>query len=434
MQATITETSPHVFTLEIEAESEDLIDDVDRALRTHRRLTPMKGFRTGRMPLNLCRRLHGKEVAVHVFEELVTEVFTDLVEESDKYDVVAGPDLTTIDYELDGDLHAKLRFAVTPGVTLVDLSRISADTRVHTVTDDEIDELLAKCRWGWREYVPVEDEGVGEKDCVLVDLQKIDGTTGLALVGEGADEPKELFMDKALDFSTGSYAELARALRGLRGGESATAFVEDPTVDGGVHYRATIREIKRPVEAELDDEFAAACTNGKCTRVDELRQHLRRKTEAYWMQLYTKRRNESIMRAMIEAHDVKVPEMLLEKRVDESVREILNTPTDELMERETVLEAISGMASRRAEERMAWNFIERAVMKAHKEALDEMLRQLEEADLHDGTEAGSRLARVLPIIIGETDQLTFDRWLVTNLVLEFLAGQIQLNEHESRYY
>ncbi len=439
MQTTITETRPHEFTLNIKADSEDLTDDVDRALRKHRRLTPMKGFRTGHMPLNLYRKLHSKTVAMQVFKDLVTEVFTDLVEESDKYDVVAGPHLTTIDYELDGDLHAEIQFAVAPKVTLVDLSQISADIMVHTVTDDEIDQLLAEYRWEWREYVPVEDDGVGEQDFVLVDLQKIDGPTGLPLVGEYADdpeelfvdaeledEPKELFMDAELEDDLGLDAALSHALRGLRFGESATVTVDNSTGDGVVHYRATVREIKRPMEDDLDEELIAAHTGGECTSVDEFRQHLRRIKETHWTRMCTNFRNEQIMLAMIKAHDVKVPEMEVIKRASEHMRQMADSPTDEN------LETLIGLTAISIKDRLAWNYIEGAVLKDHAEALEKMFTELEGAVLYDGTETGARLERIFLHRDREMEQAEYDRKALQNAVFEFLAGQIQLNEHDIR--
>ena len=156
MQTHINRISDVTCDLEIEAAAEELASDFKAALQRQRTRTEMKGFRPGKVPVGLVKRIHGEEIAYMLAHEKVQEAFRKEVIESKQYDVVGRPVLTTLDYEMDGDLRAVIRFGVRPEITLKDLSGEKIPRLKRDVTDEDVAEHLERIRRSRATLVPVE--------------------------------------------------------------------------------------------------------------------------------------------------------------------------------------------------------------------------------------------------------------------------------------
>ncbi|MGA7305173.1 MAG: trigger factor family protein, partial [Rhodothermales bacterium] len=75
METTITQVSPVEFELEIRAPKEVLEPKIDQAVRERRHHVTLKGFRPGRVPLSLVRKLHGRAISYEVVDNLIQETY-----------------------------------------------------------------------------------------------------------------------------------------------------------------------------------------------------------------------------------------------------------------------------------------------------------------------------------------------------------------------
>jgi len=114
MQTTVNKISDVEYELEIKATAEDLSADLDKAIRSQRGSTTMKGFRPGHVPLSLVKRVHGKALAYGVAENAVQKTYETKVLKAEEYEVLGQPTITDLDYEYEGDLRAVVRFGVRP--------------------------------------------------------------------------------------------------------------------------------------------------------------------------------------------------------------------------------------------------------------------------------------------------------------------------------
>ncbi|HAY36137.1 MAG TPA: trigger factor, partial [Bacteroidetes bacterium] len=87
------------FDLEIVAEAADLADEINAAVNKQKAQTNMKGFRAGKVPTSLVRRVYGKALAYGVAEERVQKAFQETVLEGDDYEVLGQPTITDLEYE-----------------------------------------------------------------------------------------------------------------------------------------------------------------------------------------------------------------------------------------------------------------------------------------------------------------------------------------------
>ena len=139
METTITETSSVEYEIEIHATADDLEPKLNKALKEQRKHMDVQGFRQGKVPLGLVKKMHGEAIGYKVAEEFVQEVFEDEVEDSDDIEPLGQPEMTALEYELDGDLRATIRFGVRPEIELQDVSSEQISMLEHEVTDEDVD-------------------------------------------------------------------------------------------------------------------------------------------------------------------------------------------------------------------------------------------------------------------------------------------------------
>ena len=197
METIVRETGDMIRILEITATATDLEVDLRMALRKQQSVTTLRGFRPGRVPLKMVRRVFAEEVKAIVVESLVKEVFEDLIHEN--YKVLGEAREVRRDYDLDGDLTVQIEFFVLPEIKLKDLTGMVLETPVLEVNDAVVDFFMKKQIAAHLERRPLKsgerigEEGVGVMDLVEYEVSKIDRETGRVLIGGKPHQKKRIF-------------------------------------------------------------------------------------------------------------------------------------------------------------------------------------------------------------------------------------------------
>lgn len=328
MNTTVNQTSPVEYELEITAEASDLETDIKNAIRQQRAQTQLKGFRPGKVPLNLVKKLHGKALAYGIAEKKVQETFQEEILTSDEYDVIGQPQLTELDYELDGDLRAVIQFGVRPEVELKDLSDEQIARLEREITDADVDEQLERIRADHADLVPVEDGEITDEFQVILDLQRVDEKSNTPIIGEKEEDVTFFMDDERL------HDELRDGLLGRKTGDSF--LVDLPHGEGDhVHthrYRVTIKDTKRRELPELDDAFVGEVSKDQFVSVEELRQDLRKNLEEAWQQRSQELLDGRIVEKMLELHSLSVPQSAVELFLDSFIEDMKRQNEDKLPE------------------------------------------------------------------------------------------------------
>ena len=337
MQTTIHERSPVEYIFEIEAEAEELAPRIDEALKAQRAQTDMKGFRQGKVPLSMVKKMFGKRIGFEVAEKFVQEAFQKEIMQNDDYELMGQAQLVDIDFEVDGPLHAEISFGVRPEVTLEDLEGEQVDKLVYDISDEDIEQEVTQLRTRHAELAPFQDdEVISEEDYVQVDLQRIDENSGTPIVGDKEEDVSFFLDDERLR------DELRTELLGRKSGDTFRA--ELPHMhgdhdhgpghdhgDGHTHlYEVTIKEAKHRELPELDDAFIGEATEHQVSSEDELRDLIRKELDRQWRERAQNFTRGRIMKRMLDLHPVAVPEAAVESFLDAFVNDVRRRNEDEL--------------------------------------------------------------------------------------------------------
>jgi len=341
MDTTITKASPVEYELDIHATAEDLKPKLKEALKAQRKNMDVQGFRKGKAPLGLVKKMHGDAIGYKVAEQFVQETFEREVEENDDIEPLGQPTIVDLDYEVDEDLRATIRFGARPEVELQDLSAVQIPMLDPEVTEEDVEEEVERLRTEEADLLPLEDEPAGDTDYVNIDLQRIDPQTDTPIIGD-KDEDLTFFLDDER-----LKEELREALVGKKAGHTFRVMLpqEQPTQGHGhgpqhEHegtgddrlYEVTVNDVKRRDLPPLDEEFVRRASEGEFHDPEAFREDIRERLQEAWDERAREMVQGEIIDKMLELHPVPVPESVIEGYLDSFVKQVEEENDGELPE------------------------------------------------------------------------------------------------------
>ena len=325
MDTSITQATPVEYEFEIHATADDLAPQAKQALQAQRSQMDIKGFRKGKVPLPMVKKMYGTALAQDVGTAFIQEAFEEALDERDDLEPVGPPEVTTFEYtSLDDDLHAVVRFNVRPEVELDDVSDEHIPRLVHEVSDEELDEQIDAFRKDHGDLMPLEEGGADETDFVNIDMQRIDPSTDTPIIGEKEEDLTFFLDDERLR------DELREALLDKKTDDTFRVRVPpDAPPNAGAEasaeehfYDVTVNEVKRLDLPELDDDLVQDVTDGEIESVDALRSEMRDHMQQQWDQQSEEMLRSEMVERMLDRHPLPVPPAVTERFLDSFVQQV----------------------------------------------------------------------------------------------------------------
>ncbi|MGM0585747.1 MAG: trigger factor, partial [Pseudomonadota bacterium] len=234
-----------------------LEEKMNEKLEAARADVQMKGFRKGKAPLPLLKKMFGKSILGEVVQESVDGAVRQHFEDTGDRPAMQ-PDVKIANEEFDEgqDLQVELAYDKLPEVPEPDFSGIELEKPVAEVEDSAVQEALENLAESAKDFeAKPEGEAAADGDQVVFDfVGKIDGE---AFEGGSAE-------DYPLVLGSGSFIPgFEEQLTGVKAGEEkevTVAFPEDYQAEHLAGKEATfecaIKEVKAPKAAEIDDALA----------------------------------------------------------------------------------------------------------------------------------------------------------------------------------
>ena len=217
----------------------------------------MKGFRKGKVPMSLLKKQFGQRLLGEAMQESIDGAMNEHFEKTGERPALQ-PDvkMTNEDWKEGDDVHVDLTYEALPEIPEVDLKTVNLEKLVAKADDAAVDEALEKLA----ETSPnFKDRRKGSKaksgDQVVFDfLGKVGGE---AFEGGSAE-------DYPLVLGSNSFIPgFEDQLIGAKAGEEKTVEVAFPADYGAENlagkdavFECTIKAVKEPAPAELNDELA----------------------------------------------------------------------------------------------------------------------------------------------------------------------------------
>ena len=120
--------------------ADDIQKQVKTKLNSAQRSAKIKGFRKGKAPIDVVKKMYEPEIRQDVINDSVIKKFYELVEEKN-FKPVGRPNLVPERIEKEKDIIFKATFEVYPEISLGNLSRLSYTKAVSSVAEEDINKI-----------------------------------------------------------------------------------------------------------------------------------------------------------------------------------------------------------------------------------------------------------------------------------------------------
>lgn len=315
MEVQINSRSEVVREIEITANAEELRPHFDKAYKEYRPKLEIRGFRKGKAPLDMVKKLYGEVIEQEYLDRIASELYRQAIKEKD-LKPIGEPTLLDMKYDRGEQVWFKIQYDVRPVITLKKYKGLSVETVVHKVTDAELEDELVRIQKinSTREEV---EEAKDDEHVVTAHLQEFD-ETGFPIIGKKTDNARFYLADPQLE------QPFKDALRGTkRGNEHKIAFEhQHDEHTHKVNMKANVTKVERVVLPELNDEFIKKVTKDKIATVEVFRKSVREDLESYWKEKNRRSLINAIVGELLRTHEFEVPESLTRSVLENLLEEV----------------------------------------------------------------------------------------------------------------
>jgi trigger factor len=296
-----------------EVPEERVLNMIDSQYRDLKKTVQIKGFRKGKVPLNILRSYFREKVEADAARQIIEETFQPGLDEQ-KIEPVAVISIEPETLEAGKPFKYTAEIEVPPPVDAKDYSGLALKKYIRKVDEKDVDERIQRLRERNARLVPIADSrGVSKGDHLVVDVTaESEGSKIAALTV--TDYHMELGRDFYLpDFDSN--------LEGMKPEEKKSFTLDLPdnfprkALAGKIAtFEVTLKEAKERVLPELDDDFAKDL--GEFETVEALKEEIR-KDLAQSLENQTKKEIENqIIDQLVEKNVFEVSVAMVENQVD----------------------------------------------------------------------------------------------------------------------
>ncbi|MBI4428797.1 MAG: trigger factor [Ignavibacteriales bacterium] len=303
--------------VEIRATAQELEPHFDKAFRGYQAKVEIKGFRKGRAPLELVKKLYGDLIEQDSLESVANELYRKAVQEKE-LKPIGEPLLVDMDYKKGEGVRFKIKYDVRPPVELRSYKGIPVEKVVHKVSDQEVEAEIARLQ---RMNASVEEvpRVTGSEHIVTVEMQELD-VGGVPLIGKKSDSVRFYLADPQLEQPFKDALQSAET-----GGEYRVKFEhQHGDHQHNVHAALRVKKVESVTLPGLTDEFVSKITKGKVLTVEKLRDDVKQDLIAYWNAKSERQVLNSVTGELIRRHDFDVPESLIRSVLAGLLEEVKN--------------------------------------------------------------------------------------------------------------
>jgi len=299
--------------MEVQVPKDRIEKEINERLRTVGRTAHLKGFRPGKVPINVLRQQFGSRIRQEVISDLMRTSFSEAITEQ-KLNPAAGPRIEPISMEQGQDLKYAAIFEVLPEIELKGLEGMDVERPVASVTEADIDAMIESLRKQSPKWNVVE-RASQNADRVTVDfLGKIDG------------EPFEGGKGENIGVVVGAGQMLPEFEAGLVGVSTGAAKALEVRFPDDYHNKAmagksatfdiNVQKIEEPQLPEVDDEFCKAYGIPE-GGVESLRQAVGDNMRRELQENIRAREKSQVLDRLLAANPMELPASLVENQVRE---------------------------------------------------------------------------------------------------------------------
>ncbi|MBM3254409.1 MAG: trigger factor [Candidatus Omnitrophica bacterium] len=300
IKTTVKEKEGCVRILSVEVPREQVSRVLDETLIAMSKYASVPGFRLGKAPKDLVMAHYGERIKDEALKRLISDSYQEVLDTAQLVPV-SVPEVYELEFFDEKPLRFNIKLEVKPDIKLKEFFQIKIKRKKYTIKESDVEERLNYLRESNAEFVSVEDRSIQNSDYVIADVECfVDGIS------------KEKTQNIWLAIKEDSQDEIAKALLGSKRDEIKRIiqklpdnYPKEDLRSKEAEFVITIKEIKKKILPELDDEFAKLV--GNFNSLDELRTGLKQSLKVEYMKLELEDVKAQAIDALNNLYDFCVP-------------------------------------------------------------------------------------------------------------------------------
>ena len=314
---------------EIEKSAIDKI--VDRLAKEAGKQLKVDGFRPGKVPPHIVKKLHGEQLTQDAEGEALRELMNEGLKEAgvEASDMIGEPIFKKFDKK-DDKIEVELEISLQPKFEAEGYKDVLPSFEKPEVDDKEVDERIEELA---KQSAPLEKikrkRMVRDGDTVIIDFEGF--VDGVAFEGGKAEK-------YALKIGSGSFIPgFEDQIIGMKYDEEKTITVKFPEeyqskdlAGKDAEFKVKLHEIQEQVVPEIDDELAKKITGDDKATLEDLKKRIKDQIQNEKIaKLYQDELKPKVIEALVEHFDFALPNNIVEQEIDAKVNEKARTMTQE---------------------------------------------------------------------------------------------------------
>ncbi|MGZ5051146.1 MAG: trigger factor [Methylobacter sp.] len=318
MQVSVEKTSELSRKMTVSVPEEIVQEKIEARLKSLARNVKVDGFRPGKVPQHVIKKMYGDRVRGEVVGDLVQDTYFEAIKQQDLKP--AGYPYIQPSDETEGFKYTA-EFEVYPEISLDGIEQIKVSRPIATVQEADVDDMVQKLRSQKKTWIVV-DRASQENDRIKINFSGVsegenftNGKVENYQVEIGAKQMIPGFEDNLI---------------GLKAGDSKTFEVSFPEQYGNeklagkkAEFEIDVVEVEEPVLPEIDEAFIKAY--GIEGSVDSFREDIKNNLESELEQALRGKLKNNVLEALYEKVQFTVPNALVDQEVESMMKPYLET-------------------------------------------------------------------------------------------------------------
>lgn len=359
--------------VEFELTYSDLAPHFEKAFQKYQKKAEIPGFRKGKAPVSMIKRMYGDMIEQASLEDVANEVYKNYLDEN-KVQPLGEAQMVDMDYEAKQIFKFKIKYEVKPDFELADYKGVEVNRTIHNVDekmiDDEVKYLQSK-------HVKYEEapKADGDEFTITMDVQKLDDS-GIELIGQGDKDVRFYLNDPQIN------KEFKEQLEEVAVGEERILNLPAQEEGKTEKYKVLCKKVEKVVFPELNEEFFKNIYKDENIKtVEAFREKVKTDLEGIYKNIGDQEIRNNIVNELIKLNDVTVPDALVENILNSYVEDVKNQNPKRQLPKEFDEEEYRKQKRVDAILQVKWYLIRDKIIEAEKmEVTDKDIEPVIEAD------------------------------------------------------
>ena len=319
MQVTVEDLSSVKKILHIEIPKDKVTSELDAYYQNLKKTAKVKGFRPGKTPRSVLKRMFKKDVHADVSSKLIQNSFLDAIKETE-LNIVGNPKVDPPGLEENGPYKYDATIEVSPKIEDIDFKGLALKKTLYKISDEEVNAQLKMLQKSLAQQKTVEeDRPIKENDFALIDYEGFKDGKPYSETQKTENFTMKIGSGQILK-------EFDAGIIGMKPSETREVKVTFPKdyfneklAGLDITFNIKLNEIREEILPEIDDELAKNLGNIKT--LDELKKTITDNLQQGYEKRVEQEINEQIFKDLIAKSDFEVPDTMVDYELEGIVNE-----------------------------------------------------------------------------------------------------------------